>query len=930
MKKFALQILLSSIFLTFSIAFGQLSGTYYIGAPGTGPGGSNPDYSTLKAACDAVISSGLSGDVIFYITSDLTEPTTVYLVNNSPHTITFKPSADADRTITFTKSSDNSASSGAWIFGLSSDDWTARVNTYRIVIDGYADGGSTRRLTIQTASTAHVNHSPIHLVGDVNKVTIKNCNINLNQTTGSSSFGAISMRSAKWTTDFVVDSITIDNCVINTQSPAGAGIFVTNTTAAGGSVPDTRPLELIFRNNIINVKHRAISLNYSGTSFIYNNQISVNQPASGFASFAIGGTSAGLISTNVYNNKIIQLATGNTGGSGFGIRGIQASGGGTWNIYNNFITGFSTPASGTTEVLGIRVGSASNIYYNTIVIPNLSTTGSGTQPTSGIVTFTAFCDIRNNIVITEEDDFATYCIYANLLPNVSDYNLLYRSGTTNANIGYFGANRATLSDWQDATGKDANSVSKAVNFVSTTDLHLTGASIGDNDLIATVLTGYTTDIDGNTRDPYYPYKGADEVTTKKLPSAFHTVSMSASLNNFQAFGNGSLIGSDGAGIDFFVNWDNTYLYLGWSGGNTNYSSDMYYAAIDTDPDGTNGTTNAIEGVGFLAGGPRPDYYVVYENNSSFYGVPASLGNAFEVYGVSGGSWAWISRTDGNDGTNSRVVFQNSGGEVRLRIPWSTLGGFTPGAGNKLGILMWNNNSSGNYMWARVPTTNPANGSTPITLTNYFVYSSTASGVNPASDATDTPLPVELVSFSANYSMNVVKLVWQTATEVNNYGWEIERSKVDEKTNRPSVWEKIGFVKGSGNSNSPKEYTFVDEKVLYGYYVYRLKQIDNDGSYSYSNELRIMVGNKPQVYDVKNYPNPFNPQTTIRFDIPKASNVKLQVYDITGQLVATLVDEYMEAGVYERIFDGSRLASGIYISVLQSEGVKVVRKMQLIK
>jgi hypothetical protein len=92
----------------------------------------------------------------------------------------------------------------------------------------------------------------------------------------------------------------------------------------------------------------------------------------------------------------------------------------------------------------------------------------------------------------------------------------------------------------------------------------------------------------------------------------------------------------------------------------------------------------------------------------------------------------------------------------------------------------------------------------------------------------------------------------------------------------------------------------------------------------------MVGNKPQVYDVKNYPNPFNPQTVIRFDIPKASNVKLQVFDITGQLVATLVDEYMEAGVYERVFDGSRFASGIYISVLQAEGVKVVRKMQLIK
>ncbi|MEJ5352757.1 MAG: hypothetical protein WHS65_14335, partial [Melioribacteraceae bacterium] len=173
---------------------------------------------------------------------------------------------------------------------------------------------------------------------------------------------------------------------------------------------------------------------------------------------------------------------------------------------------------------------------------------------------------------------------------------------------------------------------------------------------------------------------------------------------------------------------------------TNYSSDLYYAAIDIDPDGTNGTTDAIEGVGFITGGQKPDYYVVYENNSSFYGVPATNGNAFEVYGVSGGSWNWISRTDGDDGTSSQVLFSDAGGEVRLRVPWSSLGGFTPGASAKLGILMWNNNSIGNYMWARVPTTNPSNGPTPKTLTNYFVYSSTGAGVNPAADASDTPLP----------------------------------------------------------------------------------------------------------------------------------------------------------------------------------------------
>lgn len=204
------------------------------------------------------------------------------------------------------------------------------------------------------------------------------------------------------------------------------------------------------------------------------------------------------------------------------------------------------------------------------------------------------------------------------------------------------------------------------------------------------------------------------------------------------------------------------------------------------------------------------------------------------------------------------------------------------------------------------------------------------GIRIANSWNDAPLPVELASFTASYFNGGVTLVWKTATEVNNYGWEIERSKIDEKTNKPSVWEKVGFVKGSGNSNSPKEYTFIDNKALYGYYAYRLKQIDVDGAFSYSSEVRVFAGSKPQIYDVKNYPNPFNPQTTIRFELPEAGNVKLAIYDITGQLVKVLVDEWMPEGIHETIFDGSQLASGIYISVLQAKDVRVVKKMQLIK
>ncbi|NLJ19889.1 MAG: T9SS type A sorting domain-containing protein [Bacteroidales bacterium] len=345
---------------------------------------------------------------------------------------------------------------------------------------------------------------PITICGNVNDVIIKNC-ILTDLTSGTSSFGVVSVRVRNsGGVDYIPNNITVDNCIISTTSNTAAGIFVSNSYT-----PTGRPTGLLFKNNDITVKHRGISLNYSGTCDVINNTIKVNQTSTGMASFGIGGTSTGLVLTNVMNNKIIQLGTANTGGAGNGIRGIQASGGGTWNIYNNFITGFSTPSTGTTEVVGIRSGSASNIYHNTIVLNNVSTTGAGTTPTAGIVTYTASCDIRNNIIITEEDDFASYCIYASSLPTTSDYNDLIRTGTNNAKIGYYSSAQATLSDWQTASGKDSNSVSKVVNFVSATDLSLTGTSIDDMDLAAPAI-GVTTDIFGNARHTPYVYMGAHE------------------------------------------------------------------------------------------------------------------------------------------------------------------------------------------------------------------------------------------------------------------------------------------------------------------------------------------------------------------------------------------------------------------------------------
>jgi hypothetical protein len=201
-----------------------------------------------------------------------------------------------------------------------------------------------------------------------------------------------------------------------------------------------------------------------------------------------------------------------------------------------------------------------------------------------------------------------------------------------------------------------------------------------------------------------------------------------------------------------------------------------------------------------------------------------------------------------------------------------------------------------------------------------------------------PLPVELSSFTASSNQNGVNLKWQTATEVNNYGFDVER-KVHTSTEfspiksglSVTVWEKVGFVAGNGNSNSPKEYSFIDKNPSGGSkFQYRLKQIDNDGAFEYSDVVNVNVGTPEEYYLSHNYPNPFNPATTIDYMISNDEKVNLKVYDILGTEVATLVDEYKQAGSYSVTFNADNLSSGIYIYRLIAGEYISVNRMSLIK
>ncbi len=186
-----------------------------------------------------------------------------------------------------------------------------------------------------------------------------------------------------------------------------------------------------------------------------------------------------------------------------------------------------------------------------------------------------------------------------------------------------------------------------------------------------------------------------------------------------------------------------------------------------------------------------------------------------------------------------------------------------------------------------------------------------------------PLPVELSTFTATVKENLVNLFWKTETEVSNYGFEIERTVNDN-------WVKIGFVEGHGNSNSPKEYSFTDKNLIGGSkFQYRLKQVDTDGQSEYSAIVEVeIIPDKFALF--QNYPNPFNPTTTIRYQLPQESKVVLKIFDILGAEVIELVNEKVEAGVYEVEFNAMSLPSGPYIFRISAENFVETKKMLLLK
>ncbi len=362
-----------------------------------------------------------------------------------------------------------------------------------------------------------------------------------------------------------------------------------------------------------------------------------------------------------------------------------------------------------------------------------------------------------------------------------------------------------------------------------------------------------------------------------------------------------------------------------------------------------GTTPYVAYSDFLAGGGIYKVSVLKYNGSAWTVVGTnqfSAGQANYISMTMNGSTPYVAYEDVGSGTKMSVMKFDGSSWVNVGSP-----GFSAGGAWTTAIAMNGSNPVVTYVdkansdiaavkefdgtnWVNVGT---GTASTGGSLWNSIAIAPNGVPVVTFKDVANggkltamqftassgSPLPVELISFTASAHERSVTLHWNTATEVNNHGFEIERFQ-------NSDWNTMGFVGGAGTSSAPKSYSYVDQSVN-GTVTYRLKQIDKDGKFKYSQEVEVLLANAPQEFGLEqNFPNPFNPTTAISFHLSSNGMTTLKVYDMIGREVASLVNEVKTAGSYAVNFDASKLASGIYFSKLQSGEKIQIKKMMLIK
>lgn len=275
---------------------------------------------------------------------------------------------------------------------------------------------------------------------------------------------------------------------------------------------------------------------------------------------------------------------------------------------------------------------------------------------------------------------------------------------------------------------------------------------------------------------------------------------------------------------------------------------------------------------------------------------------------------------------------NLAGQIFSGPPLSVILNWQEVSNNELGFVIERDNEGlGNFetldsVASNVTTYEDTNIVISVDTFYYRIYALSRDTVSDYSNLAEIIIPVELVSFTASTSKGTVTLNWSTATETNNNGFEIQRKLEN------SAWEKISFVEGHGTTTETQNYQFIDNisDIKATSLAYRLKQIDYDGSYEFSDEVEVTNLAPTDFALHQNYPNPFNPVTVIKYSLPQESVVAIKVYDMLGEEIITLVNKKQEAGTYNIDFNGSNLVSGIYIYQMKAGSFVKTKKMLLMK
>lgn len=272
------------------------------------------------------------------------------------------------------------------------------------------------------------------------------------------------------------------------------------------------------------------------------------------------------------------------------------------------------------------------------------------------------------------------------------------------------------------------------------------------------------------------------------------------------------------------------------------------------------------------------------------------------------------------------------GKIAVTIRWT---GNATGGGSQLATASPDTNGE-RICTVNLQITNPSQTSQlSWDMVNSAVLTTGTFSVNQTFLGSDNgPLPVQLASFSARTNaQGHVRLEWRTLSEINNYGFYVQKSP-----DRNTYGTISPLIPGHGTTNEPHSYTWTDVNAQSGRWYYRLKQVDLDGAEHFSEAIvptgPTHVDERPLPTEFtmgQNFPNPFNPSTTIEIALPKESHVRLEVFNLLGQRVALLLDNLMQAGYHTVTFEGRSFSSGLYFYRMTASGNKVfLRKMLLAK